>query len=326
MLLKFNYVSWKITENCNSRCQTCTHHKRRVRCELETEECFEVIDQALALGIKQFRFTGGECTLRKDLPELVAYLRNHHCYVAINTNLLSIKYLPSHFDTLAFALDGKRETYAKIRGVDGFARVLNNLNLCLDNYRIEQVFLLFTLMKHNIHDLPFIIALCSEKGIKLNFNIYDTSQYYFRQPQESIEKANLDGRYEWLSDFLTQLYHPVFHPSKQILKALPTFITKEREIPCPLPLNNIKIRSKGQVLAGCWNGNIMGTLREKSLSEIVSSPAYKREVKRLYHHECDGCFCGWGQRIKLMLSWKRRLFYAMKAEGLGRIVEYMKKY
>lgn len=46
---------------------------KRVDQELTTEEWFQVIDKAWAIGIPHLVFTGGEPTLRNDLPELIAH-------------------------------------------------------------------------------------------------------------------------------------------------------------------------------------------------------------------------------------------------------------
>jgi hypothetical protein len=46
---------------------------KRVERELTTDEWKSIMDKAWALGIPQIVFTGGEATLRDDLPELIAY-------------------------------------------------------------------------------------------------------------------------------------------------------------------------------------------------------------------------------------------------------------
>jgi MoaA/NifB/PqqE/SkfB family radical SAM enzyme len=47
--------------------------RRRVTRELKTERWFEVLDQAWSIGIPHVVFVGGEPTLRRDLPALVAH-------------------------------------------------------------------------------------------------------------------------------------------------------------------------------------------------------------------------------------------------------------
>ena len=49
----------------------------RVYRELETEEWYSIIDKAWKVGIPHIVFTGGEATLREDLPELIAHAENN---------------------------------------------------------------------------------------------------------------------------------------------------------------------------------------------------------------------------------------------------------
>ncbi len=57
-----------------------------VRGELDTEGWKQVIDKAWALGIPHIIFTGGEPTLRDDLPELVAHAESNGQITGLNTN------------------------------------------------------------------------------------------------------------------------------------------------------------------------------------------------------------------------------------------------
>ena len=59
--------------HCNQKCVHCYaagQHEAEVT-ELDTEHCIEVIKKLQTIGIPQITFTGGEPTMRKDLPELV---------------------------------------------------------------------------------------------------------------------------------------------------------------------------------------------------------------------------------------------------------------
>jgi MoaA/NifB/PqqE/SkfB family radical SAM enzyme len=61
--------------NCNQKCLHCyaagqIHSETP---ELSTEEWKKIIDQCRRIGIPQLTFTGGEPTMRKDLPELIEY-------------------------------------------------------------------------------------------------------------------------------------------------------------------------------------------------------------------------------------------------------------
>jgi radical SAM protein with 4Fe4S-binding SPASM domain len=57
-----------------------------VRGELSTEQWKQVLDRCWELGIPHIIFTGGEPTLREDLPELVAHAEGRGQITGLNTN------------------------------------------------------------------------------------------------------------------------------------------------------------------------------------------------------------------------------------------------
>ena len=75
-----------ITYRCNNDCSHCYNARARSFPELSTNEWFEIIDQLWQLGIPHIVFTGGEPTLRNDLPELIAYAEKKGQITGINTN------------------------------------------------------------------------------------------------------------------------------------------------------------------------------------------------------------------------------------------------
>ena len=56
------------------------------RGELDTAEWKQVLDKTWALGIPHIVFTGGEPTLRDDLPELIAHAEANGQITGLNTN------------------------------------------------------------------------------------------------------------------------------------------------------------------------------------------------------------------------------------------------
>jgi radical SAM protein with 4Fe4S-binding SPASM domain len=81
-----------LTYRCNNDCHHCYNLEHPQpgqplkRPELDTEHWKLVIDKAWALGIPHIIFTGGEPTLRDDLPELVAHAEANGQITGMNTN------------------------------------------------------------------------------------------------------------------------------------------------------------------------------------------------------------------------------------------------
>jgi radical SAM protein with 4Fe4S-binding SPASM domain len=65
-----------LTYRCNDNCPHCYNARSRDYPELDTVEWMAIIDNLWNLGIPHICFTGGEATLRSDLPELVAHAQS----------------------------------------------------------------------------------------------------------------------------------------------------------------------------------------------------------------------------------------------------------
>jgi sulfatase maturation enzyme AslB (radical SAM superfamily) len=90
-----------LTYRCNNKCIHCYAGGPKQTTELTTEEWQRVIDKLRALGIPQVVFTGGEPTLRDDLPTLIAYARKMELVSGLVTNGRKLKdksYLQSLLD------------------------------------------------------------------------------------------------------------------------------------------------------------------------------------------------------------------------------------
>lgn len=85
-----------VTYRCNNDCAHCYNARERNFPELTTEQWFKLIDQLWALGVPHLVFTGGEATLRNDLPELIQHAESNGQITGLNTNarrLMDEKYV-----------------------------------------------------------------------------------------------------------------------------------------------------------------------------------------------------------------------------------------
>ena len=80
-----------LTYKCNNKCTKCYVETPREINELSTEEWKQVLDKLWDIGIPHVTFTGGEPTLRKDLPELVEYAEDLGIITGLITNGRELK-------------------------------------------------------------------------------------------------------------------------------------------------------------------------------------------------------------------------------------------
>ena len=165
-------VVWNMTRRCNLKCVHCYAQAKDIEFEneLSTEEGKALIDNLANFGSPVILFSGGEPTLRKDLPELAAYAREKGMRAVISTNGtlinrdLAIRLKDVGLSYVGVSLDGIRETNDRFRGVKGaFDAALIGLHNCQEAG--IKVGLRFTINKQNVMDIPAIFDLLEAEKI-----------------------------------------------------------------------------------------------------------------------------------------------------------------
>jgi len=187
------------TSRCNELCQQCprTLLSREDDRDLSFENFRFIVDQFPML--ERVVLHGlGEPLLNKDLPRMISYLKERGTYVLFNSNgiLLNAKrgqaLIDAGLDEYRLSMDGaSRETYATVRGVDAFDKVWRNIKAFLALQREQRaskpaVSLWFTAMRENLHELPGLIDLASEHGVR---EIYLQRLVYFEEGMAHSQQA-----------------------------------------------------------------------------------------------------------------------------------------
>ena len=84
-------ISWNLTKRCNLNCDHCyldAEFRGGLKTdELNTEECFRVIDQIAEVNPNAFLIlTGGEPLLRPDIYDIIRYAADKKFMVVLGTN------------------------------------------------------------------------------------------------------------------------------------------------------------------------------------------------------------------------------------------------
>ena len=75
-----------LTYRCNNDCAHCYNARERDFGELDTHSWFDILDRLWDQAIPHVVFTGGEPTLREDLPDLIAHAESNGQITGLNTN------------------------------------------------------------------------------------------------------------------------------------------------------------------------------------------------------------------------------------------------
>lgn len=286
-----------VTNQCNSRCKTCSiwkhysdHQQLRER-EFKTDE-FEATFKNFGGKILWATLSGGEPFLRRDLPEIFEALCKH-CHPAVvnipSNGLLSPtieshlkKMLEKRFDTdltLNLSLDGVGDKHEKIRGIPGnFARVLDTyerVRKLKQEFPNFQIGIHTVISKHNIADAVSVYEFA--KNLAPDSYITEVAEHrteLFNQDDDITPDAEDYARFaEELSKHIRADY---LHSKKKVSKLtqgfrleyyrLATQVLRERRqvIPCYAGYASCQITPFGDVWPCCILGydQPMGNLRE----------------------------------------------------------------
>ncbi|WP_323845325.1 GTP 3',8-cyclase MoaA [Microbulbifer magnicolonia] len=139
---RFYYLRLSVTDICNFRCSYCLPEGYSATDEaphLTSEEAARVIRAFAALGTEKVRLTGGEPSLRADLPEIIAGAKSTPGIrrVAVTSNGYKLpkvidSWQDAGLDQLNISIDSlQRDEFARITGHDCLPRVLAGVDRAL---------------------------------------------------------------------------------------------------------------------------------------------------------------------------------------------------
>jgi radical SAM protein with 4Fe4S-binding SPASM domain len=161
-----------LTYRCNNDCSHCYNVEGRNLKELVTADWKRILDRAWDLGIPHIIFTGGEPTLREDLPELVAHAEQNGQITGLNTNARRLSD-PQYVDSLVAAgLDHVQITVEShdpdvhdrmVRTRGAFPQTVKGLKNALASplYVMTNT----TMLQTNIHTIPATLDYLAEIGV-----------------------------------------------------------------------------------------------------------------------------------------------------------------
>jgi radical SAM protein with 4Fe4S-binding SPASM domain len=171
-----------ITYRCNNACAHCYNARPRNYPELSTDKWKLIIDKLWTLGIPHVVFTGGEPTLREDLPTLIGYAESIGQITGLNTN--GRKLSDESFITrlVESGLDHMQITF------ESSDPMIHNRMVCHDGGWVETlqglknalkfhkyVMTNTTMLTTNVETIPDTLRLLGDLGVKtvgLNALIY----------------------------------------------------------------------------------------------------------------------------------------------------------
>lgn len=133
------YCEWEVTSHCNMGCNFCSTWipNRNEAIDFTREGSLNIIEQLAKLGTKIIHFSGGEPTLREDLPELIMRAKERNMMVFLTTNgSASSEKLEGILsaDLIRVSIDGTEQFHDTLRNTPGaFKKAMETLRFLKEN-------------------------------------------------------------------------------------------------------------------------------------------------------------------------------------------------
>jgi radical SAM protein with 4Fe4S-binding SPASM domain len=174
-----------VTYRCNNDCAHCYNARERNFPELRTEQWKKILDKLWTLGVPHIIFTGGEATLRNDLPELIAHAESNGQITGLNTNarrLSDERYVQTlveaGLDHVQITVESCNEQIhdEMMRAKGAFKQTIQGLRNVLASplYVMTNT----TMLRTNVHTIPGTLDFLADIGVPtigLNALIYSGS-------------------------------------------------------------------------------------------------------------------------------------------------------
>ena len=171
-----------VTYRCNNDCAHCYNARERNFPELNTEQWLQVLDRLWELGVPHIVFTGGEATLRNDLPDLIYHAEMNGQITGLNTNARRLsdpkyvqKLVNAGLDHVQITVESCDEQIhdQMMRSKGAFKQTIKGLENALQSklYVMTNT----TMLRTNVHTIPDTLDFLADLGVPtigLNALIY----------------------------------------------------------------------------------------------------------------------------------------------------------
>jgi radical SAM protein with 4Fe4S-binding SPASM domain len=315
----------EVTNRCNSRCETCirTFTTLEPVRDMTVGEFRDVVDQLPS--VRRAVLHGvGEPLLNHDLPAMIRYLklRPQPPQVLFNSNAILLTagwqeaLLEAGLDEVRISTDAAHaELYARIRGVDAFERMTDNVAAFARRIRQAgdgpHLSLWFTAMHENLADLPDLVRLADRLGVS---EVYVQRLVYYghglARQQQSLFRAMQAAEEQHLlqAEALAGELGVTLRASGAATPHESLLSPDENRRPwsaCRRPSSLMYVTANGNVLPCCFSpfttrdfpSLILGNAFEHPLAEIWNGQAYQRFRVALLSDTppdtCDRCGTYW---------------------------------
>jgi MoaA/NifB/PqqE/SkfB family radical SAM enzyme len=253
------------------------------------------------LGVKSVNFSGGEATMRLDLPELITATKRLKLVPILLTNGLLLSkqraaLVEAGIDYIIVSLDSlSQDVYQLQRGVP-LQGALNGVEAALqmrkeDNHNLV-IGATTVITRHNLKQLPAILEWLTERRISLQITPYhhfDQSTDDCLSPQNEDELRSVIAKLIKMRDNGYLLCNSLAY-----LRWIPDYVFKSKlpdDYRCYVGYTGVFVDADLN-LRPCWSWSIpvVANLRTENLIKAWQLDAFKKGREQVHKLNCSKCW------------------------------------
>lgn len=296
-----------LNDICNSRCQMCLIWKQKRDKEITPNELAQILSDSLFRRVRYIGVSGGEPTLRQDLPDLfrvISEKRPRLMGIGIITNAIQRQQVIGRIETAAevclsagipfnvmVSLDGIGEVHDRVRGHPGnFESAVAVLRHFRDHTEIP-VCIGCTITKDNAWHVDEVLDFARAEGLYGRFRVAEfIARLYNAEQTDCIRNFSLSERYH-LGLFFAKLEYtyeddPQIRRTYQNIRQMLMYKAK-RAIGCPYQTDAVALDCRGQLLYCAPKSPILGSCLQTAASRLYRENIPKRKL--ILDQQCDDC-------------------------------------
>lgn len=277
------FANLSVTDRCNFNCIHCKIPERNSK-ELPKEKIFSIVDKLNQLGTRKIGICGGEPLMRKDIGEIVNYIKSRNMLVSIVSNgslvrerIEEIKNL----DLIMISFDGSPQAQEEVRGKHASEAAIDAIKAAKEHHL--KVLAVTVITKNNIKEVDSILEMAESMDFSCQFSpVYHYAMSgavkelfpdrdEFRHTIEKLEKIKKSKKASLIINSMAALSY---------LKSWPQF----KKVPCWAGKSYAYIDTDGKIYP-C----IQMIQRTEGISLL--EVGIEEAMKKMTRLPCPGCWC-----------------------------------
>ncbi|HUW95322.1 MAG TPA: radical SAM protein [Anaerolineae bacterium] len=296
-----------VNDVCNSRCQMCNIWQRKRDKELTPDELARILGDPLFSRLRYVGVSGGEPTLRRDLPEIYKVLVQRQPRLVgtgIITNAIRAEEVLSRILASAqvcrdagvpfnvmVSLDGPGAIHDRVRGRPGnFESAVSVLRHLRDQTDIP-LSIGCTITKDNLRHVDEVLDFARAEGVYARFRVAEFILRLYNSDRTETIRNFTDLEAYHLGLFMAKLEY-TYEPSQAIRRTYRNLRRmlmegSKRSIGCLWQTSAVTLDCRGQLLYCSPKSPVLGNCLEDSAQELYRSNIDTRRAIIVDH--CPDC-------------------------------------